>query len=106
MEKTPNYPQVCSASIEFTLHLREVHFGSYSGNVQHRIAIMSDGTIYLKEIFVSLMSEQMLNQAISRSFREFSEKFPDDAQAINEYIGKQRSANFSFLAIPAVCITR
>lgn len=58
------------------------------GNVHHSIEVFSDGSVFLKEVLVTPGQDHTLNTSNSKTFKEFSEKFPEDARDIREWLNE------------------
>jgi hypothetical protein len=70
----------------------EIQPGIY-GNVQHKVTIFHDGSIFLKEIFSSISKDEELNASHLRSFKEFQECIPSDARLVEDWL-KEHNIEF------------
>lgn len=81
-------PRLCQVSTEFLILIKEIRMGGAVGNVNHQISIGHDGSVYMKEVLVSLSKDEVLHNSLSHTFDEFAGKFPEDARIIREFVNK------------------
>ena len=90
-------PKICQVVTEFTILHKQVELNKgILGNVNHQIDVFHDGSVYLKEVLVTISKDETLHESLSRTFGEFSEKFPEDAEVIRDFINKR------MLTIPGI----
>lgn len=81
--------QIYGVGMRFGIIVHPFQIEGSGGYVEHQIQVFSDGSVFLKEVLVTPSQEHKLNINISKTFKEFSEKFPEDACDIREWLNER-----------------
>ena len=81
--------ELCAVGTEFLIFVKEVRFENTVGNVHHKIYLGNDGSVFTKEVLVTPSKDEILHTSTSGTFQEFSEKFPEHAKIIRDFVNRK-----------------
>ena len=81
-------PSISWVGLEFIIMVKEIRYNDgWVGNVHHIVNVFDDGSVFAKEVLVKPRgAKETMSFASAKSFNEFTNRFPEDAKVIVDYV--------------------
>lgn len=94
---TEKLPMVCQVGLEVTILVKDdLTCRKQPAKINHVVFIGHDGSAFLKQIFSTASEDIELHTACAKSFEDFREKFPKDAEIIREWLSEHGISFFGW----------